>query len=310
MGFEVISREVVLGATGDLLKRPAKNELDALLDDQTSSLRLAQNLGADYLLFASFMGLDAEVRSVDAYGVKYDNQIFTLRGSYRIIDGNTGGAITAGMVEPTRAIQQTKNSQTSTTGIARELMAKASKEMAVSLKQKNAQIREVTASKEQVQFEIMAMLNGLTFPEAEIDEAGNVKIVDRQSPVEALAVTVEIDGIAVGTTGTGPITALPGLHRIRLVRDDLIPYERMVNLHDGMKMNIMLELNAVGLSRWREKAAVYSDLLRLTKLNDAQVERIRGEAKMLRQSGYKVDIKVETDEGIDVKQNQSIFNQD
>ena len=183
LGFEVISREVVLSATGDLLKTPAKNELDALLDDQTSSLRLAQNLGADYLLFASFVGLDTEVRNVKAYGVDYENQVFTLRGTYRILDGNTGGSLTAGMVEPSRAIQQTKHSQTSTTGLMRELLAKASKEMAASLKQKNAQIREVQVAKEQVEFQILAMLNGLSFPEAEVDAEGNVKIVDRQSPV-------------------------------------------------------------------------------------------------------------------------------
>ncbi len=310
LGFEVISREAVLGATGDLLKTASQNKLDAMLSDQTSSLRLAQNLGADYLLFASFMGLDTEVRAVNAYNVKYDNQIFTLRGSYKILDGNTGGSLTAGMVEPSRTIQQTKHSKTSTTGLMRELLAKASKEMAASLKQKTAKIREVTAKKGQVQFHVKASLNGVTFPEAQVDAAGNVKIVDRQAAVEPLAVTVEIDGFAIGSTGTGALMAAPGLHRIRMVRDDLVAFERMINIHDGMKLDVALDLNAGGLNRWREKTAVYSQLLQQTKLNDAQVEVLRGQAQMLRQSGYKVDIKMDTKEGITIKKNQSLMNQE
>lgn len=314
LGFEVISREVVLGAVGDLLKREKKNDLDTLLDDQTSFLRLAQNLGADYLLFASFMGLDTEVRSVNAYNVKYENQIFTLRGSYKILDGNTGGSLAAGMVEPSRTIQQTKHSQTSTTGLVRELLAKASKEMAGNLKQKTAQIREVQGAKDMVSFQIEVSLNDVNFPQAVIDEAGNVTITANQATVAPLAVTVELDGFAIGTTGSGnllaTLQAAPGLHRIRLVRDDLVPYERMINIHEGMQLNIAMQLNDEGLQRWRENTVVFNELMQKTKLNDAEVERIRAEAQRLRQSGYKVDIKVDTDEGIDIKKNQSMFNQD
>ncbi len=313
LGFEVISREVVLGAVGDLLKRSKKNDLDTLLDDQTSSLRLAQNLGADYLLFASFIGLDTEVRSVKAYGVEYDNQQFTLRGTYKILDGNTGGSLTAGMVDPSRTIQQSKGSQTAATGLVRELLAKASLEIAAGLRQKAATIRDVQVAKEQVQFQIGISLNDLNFPQAEIDEAGNVKITANNATVEPLAVTVELDGFAIGTTGRDALNgfqAAPGLHRIRLVRDDLVPFERMINIYEGMQLNIAMQLSPEGLRRWREKTAVFNELLQQTRLNDAEVERVRGEAQMLRQSGYKVDIKMDTDEGLTIKKNQSMMNQD
>lgn len=316
LGFEVISREVVVGAVGDLLKRDKKNDLDAVLDDQTSALRLAQNLGADYLLFASFIGLDEEKRSVNAYGVNYDNYIYTLRGTYRILDGNTGGSLTAGMVEPSRTIQQTKHSQTEASGLIRELLAKASREMAFGLGEKNAQgsIRAVEVDKAQVEFQIVISLNDINFPQAAIGQDGSVKIVANQGTVEPLAVAVELDGFAIGTTGSGAtltvLKASPGLHRIRLVRDDLIPFERMINIYDGMTLNIAMQLNDEGLARWRENTAVFNELLQKTKLNDAEVERIRGEAQMLRQSGYKVDIKVDTEEAITIKKNQSLMNQD
>ncbi len=315
LGFEVISREVVISATGDLLKRSKKNDLDTLLDDQTSSLRLAQNLGADYLLFVSFMGLDQENRSVNAYGVNYDNHTYTLRGSYRILDGNTGGALTAGMVEPSRTIQQTKHSHTTTTGLIRELLAKASKEMASNLEQKNKQgrIREVDVAKERVEFQIGISLSDVNFPQAEIDRDGNVKITANQATVEPLAVTVELDGFSIGTTGRDYLNAFkaaPGLHRIRLIRDDLVPFERMINIHEGMQLNIAMQLNDEGLRRWHEKTKVFNELMQKTKLNDAEVELLRARAQELRQSGYKVDIKVDTDEAITIKKTQSLMNQD
>jgi hypothetical protein len=315
LGFEVISREVVVSATGDLLKRARKNDLDTLLDDQTSSLRLAQNLGADYLLFASFMGLDQENRSVNAYGVNYDNHTYTLRGSYRILDGNTGGSLTAGMVEPSRTIQQTKHSHTTTTGLIRELLAKASKEMASNLEQKNKQgrIREVDVAKDRVEFQIGISLSDVNFPQAEIDRDGNVKITANQATVEPLAVTVELDGFSIGTTGRDYLNAFkaaPGLHRIRLIRDDLVPFERMINIHEGMQLNIAMQLNDEGLRRWHEKTKVFNELMQKTKLNDAEVELLRARAQELRQSGYKVDIKVDTDEAITIKKTQSLMNQD
>ncbi len=315
LGFEVISREVALGAAGDLLKKSEVNDLDALLSDQTSSLRLSQNLGADYLLFASLMGLDVETRAVNVYGVKYDNNIYTLRASYRVLDGNTGASLTAGMVEPSRTIQQTKHSQTGTTGIVRELLAKASREMASSLGQKNAQgaIREVDAAKAQVAFQVSITLNDVQFPEVVLDENGRTHLSSNSVNVQPLAVAVDLDGFTIGSTGTGAaavLTASPGLHRIRLAREDLVTVERMINIHDGMKLSMTMQLTDKARAKWQEDTLFLDTLKRRAELTDAEVERIRGVAQMLRQSGYKVDIKVDTDEGIKVKQNQSLFNQD
>ena len=319
LGFEVISREVALGAAGDLLKKSEVNELDALLSDQTSSLRLSQNLGADYLLFATLIGLDVEQRAVSAYGVKYDNNIYTLRTSYRVLDGNTGASLTAGMVEPTRTIQQTKHSQTSTTGLIRELLAKASREMASSLGQKSAEgaIRDVNVAKAQVEFQIAITLNDVQFPEVVLDANGRAHLSSSSVNVQPLAVAVDLDGFTIGSTGTGVaalLSASPGLHRIRLAREDLVTVERMVNIHDGMTLSMTMQLTDKARAKWQQDTLFLDTLKLRAELTDAEVERVRGVAQMLRQSGYKVDIKsdikVDTDEGIDVKQNQSIFNQD
>ena len=323
LGFEVISREVALGAAGDLLKKSEVNELDALLSDQTSSLRLSQNLGADYLLFATLMGLDVEQRAVNAYGVTYDNNIYTLRTSYRVLDGNTGASLTAGMVEPTRTIQQTKHSQTSTTGLVRELLAKASREMASNLGQKSAQgaIREVNVADSQVDFQIAITLNDVQFPEVVLDADGRAHLSSSSVNVQPLAVAVDLDGFTIGSTGTGAaavLSASPGLHRIRLAREDLVTVERMVNIHEGMQLTMTMQLTDKARAKWQQDTLFLDTLKRRAELTDAEVERVRGLAQQLRQSGYRVDIrsdaksdiKVDTDEGIKIKQNQSLFNQD
>ncbi|QBG47987.1 hypothetical protein EGM51_11470 [Verrucomicrobia bacterium S94] len=316
LGFEIISREVTIDAVGNLLKDARKDRLEEVLDSQTSALRLSQNLGADYLLFATLMGMDEEKRHVNARGIEYDNYKYTLRASYRVLEGNTGASLTSGMMEPSRTIQQTRHSHTTTTGIVTELLVQASKDMGAALNKtnKSGSIKEVNVAEEQVTFQVVVSLNEVNFPQAEIDADGHVTIVANKGTVEPMAVPVELDGMLVGTTGTGtmltPLKASPGLHRIRLVRDDLEPFERMVNIYDGMQLNITMQLNDNGLKRWKEKTRLYTELMQQTKLNDAQVELIRGEAQRLRQSGYKINLKIDTDEGVTIEKNQSLLNQD
>src|SRR6185312_5242965 len=90
-GFTVISRETALNAVGKLDPNAHENDVDAKLADSTSAVRLAQTLGADYLLEVSLSGFDAKQRSIDAYGVKTTSDERTVRVSYKILDGTTGG---------------------------------------------------------------------------------------------------------------------------------------------------------------------------------------------------------------------------
>jgi hypothetical protein len=46
-----------------------------------------------------------------------------------------------------------------------------------------------------------------------------------------------------------------------------------------------------GLARWKGQAAFIEGLKANAKLTDADVEKTKGFAQMLRQSGFKVDIK-------------------
>ena len=314
-GFAVISRSVVLDAVNSLLQGTDPNKLDDKLGDTTSALRLAQNLGADYILIASILGLETETRQVKAYGIDMENQVHTLRATWKLLDGNTGASLAGGITSPRRTIQQSEHSRINVSSLMSDLIDKASREISAALIEQAAsgRIETVSLSSQTASFSISITLNNISLPEVSVDANGKPSISDRSLPVEPLSVAVELDGIIIGTTGSGDrpasFEAAPGLHRLRLVRDDLIPFERMVNIRDGLDLQVTMDLNERGRSQWKDTIALINDLKQSAEISAAEAEKLRGMAQELRQSGYKVDIKVDTDEPVTIENNQSLMQQ-
>ena len=86
-----------------------------------------------------------------------------------------------------------------------------------------------------------------------------------------------------------------------------------MNVVEGQKLKVALQLSEAGYQRWKDNTAFLQALENGRKLTDAEVKVLEGKAQMLRQSGYKVDvkedIKVDTKEGVKVYQSQSLFSQ-
>jgi hypothetical protein len=111
------------------------------------------------------------------------------------------------------------------------------------------------------------------------------------------SVVVELDGVAIGSATTGSsFKARPGLHRMRLSRDGFKSWEGMVNLFDGFTFNATMELTDAGVARWREQSLFIQELKNNAKLTDAKIKAIEGFAQMLRQSGFKINYKVDAKE--------------
>ena len=314
-GIEILTRDIVLDSAARLAgEASAEADLDTLLSRRSSVLRLARDMDADYLLAVSLLGLEREHRRVEAREIAFDNDLFRVRAAWRLLDGATGAALAGDVVEVKRVVQRNRFVEEETPDLLQGLLLEAGEKVGESVRKRFAaeKIRRPAEPARTVTFHVTAILAGVHFPRAEIDREGRVRILAEKGPVAPLAVPVELDGITIGTTGTNgpPLRAPAGIHRIRLSREDLVPFERMVYLHDGLTLDITMQLNEEGLRRWRENTRAYSELLRKTRLNDAEVEAVRGFAQKLRNSGYKVDVKVDTDEGVTVKNSQSIFKQD
>lgn len=116
LGWEVISRELVtntLQEYPDQLKAEVRDpfsgaSLDAILSNNTSALRLAQNLGACYLLSVSITSLTQQSRTITAYGSKIAQTIKTLRVSYRLSEGAQGRTLISDTVTTSGSQRQTE----------------------------------------------------------------------------------------------------------------------------------------------------------------------------------------------------------
>ncbi len=290
LNFRVISGETALNAVSSLTPGAKPTDLDAQLAQGTSAVRLAQTLGANYLLQVSIAGADSAKNNVDAYGVKQTNDVRTVRVTYKILDGNNGASLAADTVRVSRTYQNTAGNTTDRSNIFNELLDDAATKVAASLKRQIDRGRIVASSPGQglVTITLTTELADVYIPDVRIGAENTVSISDSKFKVSALAATVEVDGIAVGTA-PGTIEVRGGLHKLRVVREGFKPWERTVNFTNGQKLNVALEMSAAGYARWQDATKFMNELKNGAKLTDAEVKRIEGEAKMLEQSGYKVN---------------------
>ena len=291
LDVHVISGETALNAVAGMAPDAKANALDAQLADSTSAVRLAQTLGATHLLQVTISGFDSNKKTIEAYGVKTTNEESTARITYKILDGNTGASLAADTVRVTKTAQQSKGLGDERSSVLNDLLADASGKVAASLKRQLDRGRITTsAGQGLVSITLTTELADVYIPDVRIGAENTVTISESKYKVSALAATVEIDGIAVGTA-PGKIEAKAGLHKLRVVREGFKPWERTVNLSNGQKLNVALEMSEAGYARWQDATAFINDLKNGAKLTDGEVKVLEGQAKMFEQSGFKVDTK-------------------
>lgn len=304
-GLQVISRQTALSAVERLDTPGVQNSLDNELSKASSAVRLAQNLGADVVLHVTITGYDTKTNKVDAYGVKATNVQNTLRVTYKLIDGVSGASLAADTLSAKATTQETATASENNQGVMMDLMEEVSRKVATSVKRRLDQDRLAGASAAQnlVTISLQTEAADLMVPDVRIGAENTVSISESKFKVSPLSVTVEIDGMAVGTA-PGQIQVRPGLSKIRLTRAGFRPYERTINVTNGLKLTAAMQLDDEGYARWQDATTFLNALKNGAKLTDAEVKVLEGQARMLEQSGFKVN----TTEGITI-QNQSLFNQ-
>jgi hypothetical protein len=298
-GFSLMSRELMVAAASKL--DPASENpndiLGAQLEDQSSALRLAQGMGADYLLSASITSISKQKRNVNAYGVQLANYTYTLRVSYKVVDAAGGGSLTGGVATATKTEQNTVHAnQRMATGdldeesIVSSLFNDATTQIAAALRTKVAmgRIAAPKAKAATVTITINVQTADLYIPDVQLGPQNTVSIKDGKLAVAPLEVTVEVDGLAVGSA-PGKVTLKPGLSKLRLTREGYQTWERTINAVDGQSLSVAMQMSPEGLARWQELTVFMNKLKDGAKLTDAQVQVLLGQAQMLRQSGFKVD---------------------
>lgn len=210
-----------------------------------STLRVAQMLGADYVMLVSIIGAGHTSRAAGDKPVT----IFTVRMSTKVNEAVQGtsvyganwtsklpvpGQYTAGADE-LNYYNDLFDQWASATG--EEIAAKAA-----------AWRRVEPAAATLVEFSVSTTVDELIQGLESGVRASNELLDEMRRLVGG--VTVEIDGATVGST-PGTFKATPGLHQMRVTRQWMRPWQQTVNIQPGATFRVALELSDEGLNRYR-----------------------------------------------------------
>ncbi len=297
--------EVVKATGAEVSATPATVKADQALSDSSSALRLAQNLGADYLLVASIVSFGTEKKTFEDGGLKTVNVINTLRISYKVLDGVQAGSLIADTVKASKTTCFTENSGTEDTGLISDLLDDAATQVAENAGKKQSTIAAASSQPKQVEITVVCGMQDLvqmpvSIPDIRALDDGTLFISTNHFGIQVLDATVEIDGIAIGSA-PGQFKVHPGLSKMRITREGFTPWERTVNCSEGQKFKVALQMSDAGYKRWMETTAFLFALKTGEKLTDGTVKMMEGFAQTLRQSGYRVDTKTDIKADIQTK---------
>jgi len=298
-GFAVISRDVVTRAVADNSSgkdsNNGLNDIDKSLENDSSALRLAQNLGADYILVPTLVSLGTEKKTYNGNGISTVNITHRLRVSYKIVEGGQGGAVKGGAFVSEKNTRQTDELQTEDTDTLNELLDDAASQLSEAIIESGKTLPVEVAKAARVNFSVACTMTDPRQQPVLISVLGltpdnKVVVTNQPVAVQAMEVTVELDGVALGSA-PGSFQGLPGLHKLRLSREGFDTWERTINIYDGQKLRVALQMSPDGYARWQDTTAFLASLDNTRKLTDAEVKKTEGIAEFFKNSHYRVDTK-------------------
>jgi hypothetical protein len=300
-GFTVVSRDVAVNALKTYAPANAATaaagttQLDQELSDNTSALRLAQNLGVDYLLVPAITSYGKEKKSYQGNGIKTLNTTYRLRLNYKIVEADQGGAERGGTVLAEKTVRDTGALQTDSSDVLNELLDDAADQLAAAMTESAKSLPTAVAKAAMVHFSVVCTmtdprLQPILVPDIRVAADNTVIATNQPVAVQPMDVTVELDGVALGSA-PGEFAARPGLHKLRLSREGFSDWTRTVNIYDGQTLRVALQMSPQGYARWQATTDFLATLDNQRKLTDAEVKRVEGLAEFLKNSHYRVDTK-------------------
>ena len=217
-----------------------------------SVTRVAQMLGADYILTASIVG----ATSVNRVAGDRQVTVYTLRMATKVLDATTGGSVYGRNWSNKMPVPQ--GNADDPLAMFDDLVDQWVSDTGTDLAEARPRWRAPVANAGQLaSFTVTSTIDAYIRPlEATVDADKQVKADLR---VVAGGVTVEVDGAAVGSSG-GTFKARPGLHRLRVSRQWMKTWEGTVNIVDGAVFNVALELSTEGFEHYKNKEALRAEI--------------------------------------------------
>jgi len=277
-GYRVISRQDVIDRFQSQKDPQLREVVEALTEgagaatlDDASALRLAQMMDADLIAVATLNSLGRRSRTARAFGVTNSVTEYTLRASIKVLDASRGGSAwsdTATVSEKIPGMDDLAVEESPE--IVNSLLDDAAGRLAWSMGAASSRLAQAVEAKPgQVPFSVAT--NGVE------------------------GVTVELDGVAIGSTGMEPsqLAASPGIHIIRLTREWFQPWERTVNVYSGQNLTVTLELSEAGLAKYKDLEGFKTAQAIALEQSEAEAYATKqladGEKKRLEESYERID---------------------
>lgn len=249
-GFSVIDRSTVLAKFREArdLEPALQRDISSLekaaggVEESlsgASALRIAQMIGADYLVMASLTSFGHETRTFRGEGTQYGtsnkSSIYTLRIAVKVLEGNSGGTVYGDLVSVAERVAVVERLEIESSEMINRLLDAGALKVAENVGGKIQKIRDVKVK---------------AAPVVEFSVTSNVE-----------GASVELDGAVIGST-PGRFVAAPGLHQLRISKQWLANWDRTINIFAGQALNVSLELSAEGLKRYSTLEQLKLDLAR------------------------------------------------
>lgn len=219
-------------------------------DAFNASPNVARQLGVDYVAVVGIVGASSIKRPVNGRV----STVYSLRIATKITDAN--GASVSGI--PTW-VRQLPILDAAGDPIAYYdmLLDQWSQEAVGAVAQSALRWRAPSAALADVPFRISTTADR---PIAEFESQTKGLGGERLAELRKVAggATVEIDGMAVGTAPC-EIRTSPGLHKLRVTREWMAPYEATVSVVSNGSIEVALELSAEGVAKWGSIEKVQAD---------------------------------------------------
>lgn len=219
-----------------------------------STVRVAQMLGADYVMTASIISADQAKLTVGGKPMVS----FTLRMTVRVSEAGQGSSVYGD--NWTRKIPATaENAAGTDAGVYyNDLLDMWASETGAKIAGKSKTWRRAeTASVQMVSFSVGTTIDDLIQGLESGVRAPNDLLNEMRHVIGG--VTVEIDGATVGSS-PGTFQTAPGLHQLRISRQWMKDWLQTVSIQNGSSFKVALELSDTGLQRFHSMEAIKAQI--------------------------------------------------
>jgi hypothetical protein len=209
-----------------------------------SVTRVAQMLQCDYIVTVSLLNADVRSRNMNGENIN----TYNLRLAVKVIEAAQGTSVFGKNFDERYPVNTAYTSaddmvyyhdlvDSAAIKVGGALAASAPKWRAPEPAETRMVSFKVRTTIDQL---VDGLENGVRAPNELLDEMRRI----------VGGVTVELDGATIGST-PGTFKATPGLHQVRINRQWMQPWQEVVNIYDGLELNVGLELSTEGLAKFQ-----------------------------------------------------------